>query len=156
MTTLVRLDHFHELSGLRRAMDILEDFAPTRIWRNAEPAGLGFPVDLFETDDHVIVKAVLPGIKPDEVDIAVTEGVLTIKGEAQHEQKTERENYYRQEFRYGAFSRSIALPTRVNDEQAEADFENGILTIRLPKAEEVRPKQIKVKAAPELVSASSN
>ena len=143
MTTLVRWNPFAELSGVR-AMDILEDFAPIRIWRNAEPTNLSFPVDLFETDDHVVVRAILPGIMPDEVEIAVSEGVLTIKGEAKHEQKTERDSYYCQEIHYGSFSRSIPLPTRVNHEQAEADFEHGILTVQLPKAEEVRPKTIKV------------
>ena len=144
MTTLVRWNPFAELSG-RRALDILEDFAPIRMWRNAEPTHLSFPVDLFETDDHVVVRAILPGIKPDEVEIAVSEGILTIKGE-KHEQMTERDNYYRREIRYGAFSRSIPLPTRVNHEQAQADFEHGVLTVRLPKAEEVRPKTIKVNA----------
>ena len=146
MTTLVRWNPFAELSGLHRGMGILEDFAPIRIWRNAEPANLSFPADLFETDDHVVVKAVLPGIKPDEVEIAVSEGVLTIKGEAKDGQRTERDNYYCQEIHYGSFSRSIPLPTRVNHEEAEADFEYGVLTVRLPKAEEVRPKTIKVNA----------
>src|SRR3972149_1492903 len=146
MTTLVRWNPFAEMSGLHRGMGILEDFAPIRIWRNAEPANLSFPADLFETDDHVVVKAVLPGIKPDEVEIAVSEGVLTIKGEAKDWEKTERENYYCQEIHYGSFSRSIPLPTRVNHEEAEADFEHGVLTVRLPKAEEVRPKTIKVNA----------
>src|SRR3989304_340158 len=125
MTTLVRWNPFAELSGLHRGMGILEDFAPIRIWRNAEPANLSFPADLFETDDHV---------------------VLTIKGEAKDWEKTERENYYCQEIHYGSFSRSIPLPTRVNHEEAEADFEHGVLTVRLPKAEEVRPKTIKVNA----------
>jgi HSP20 family protein len=134
------------MSALRNTMDILEDFAPVRVWRNAEPADLTFPTDLMETDDHVVVTAVLPGMKPDEVEIVVTDGVLTIKGEAKHEQKTERDNYYSREIRYGAFSRSIQLPTRVNHEQAEAEFENGILTVSLPKAEEVRPRMIKIRA----------
>ncbi len=147
MTTLVRWDPFTDMSGLRGAMDILKEFAPVRVWRNPELADLTFPTDLFETDDHVVVKAVLPGINPDEVEISVAEGVLTIKGEAKYEQKTEHDHYYRREICYGTFSRSITLPTRVNHEQAEADFSNGILTVSLPKAEEVRPKMIKVKAA---------
>lgn len=142
------------MSGLRKAM-ILEDLAPIRVWRNPELADLTFPTDLFETDDHVVVKAVLPGINPDEVEISVTEGVLTIKGEAKYDQKTERDNYYRREIRYGTFSRSIPLPTRVNHEQAEADFHNGMLTVSLPKAEEVRPKMIKVKARKQ-IGARSN
>ena len=146
MTTLVRWNPFTEMSALRGAMEMMEDFAPMRAWRNNEPTVLTFPTDLFETDDHVLVKALLPGVKPDEVEITVTEGVLTIKGEVKHEQKTEHDNYYSREIRYGTFSRSIPLPTRVNHEQAKAEFENGILTVSLPKAEEVRPKVIKVRA----------
>jgi HSP20 family protein len=89
------------------------------------------------------------------VDISVAEGVLTIKGETRWEQKTENETYYRQEIRYGAFSRSIPLPSRVQHEQAEAEFADGILTVHLPKAEEVRPKSIKVKAK-ELTAAGNS
>jgi HSP20 family protein len=145
MTTLVRWNPFTGIYSLRHAMDTLEDFAPIKVWSRAEPADLTFPTDLMETDDHVVVTAVLPGIKPDEVEIEVTDGILTIKGEVKHEQKTERDNYYSREIRYGTFSRSIQLPTRVNHKNAEAEFENGILTVSLPKAEEVRPQMIKVR-----------
>lgn len=157
MTNLMRWDPF--TPGMHRAMDILEDFTPIRVmWRNVEPTHLSFPTDLFETDDHVVVKAILPGIKPEDIDISVSEGVLTIKGETRFEEKSEKENYYRQEIHYGAFSRSIPLPTRVNDERAEAEFADGMLTVRLPKAEEVRPKSIKIRARgeqPELVGAAN-
>ena len=144
MTTLMRWNPFMQVSDLRRTMDILEDFAPIRMWRNVEPTRLSFPTDLFETDDNVVVKAVLPGIKPEDVEITVVEGVLTIKGEAKYEQKTEGDNYYHQEIHYGAFSRSIPLPSRVKEEKAQAEFEHGILTITLPKAEEAKPKMIKI------------
>ena len=120
---------------------------------------LTFPIDVSETESDIVVKAVLPGVKADDVDISVCEGVLTIKGESSSEEKTEKENYYRQEIRYGAFSRSIALPNRVDHERAEADFAAGILTVRLPKAEEVRPKSIKVRAREaegEIVGAGAN
>jgi HSP20 family protein len=138
---------------------VFEDFMPTRVWRTAgDVAELTFPVDVYETGDNVVVRAVLPGVKPEDVDISVTEGVLHIKGSTQYEQKEENENWYRREIRYGAFARSIPLPTRVNHEMANAEFENGILTITLPKAEEVRPKQIPIKGAQQktLVGAGSN
>jgi HSP20 family protein len=128
---------------------VFDDFG--RGWRGTE-AELTFPIDLSETEDTVSVKAVLPGIKPEDVDISVSEGVLTVKGESRFEQKSERENYYRQEIRYGAFSRSIPLPSRVNHEQAEAEFKDGVLTVTLPKTEEVRPKQIKIKPSASQVS----
>jgi len=132
--------------SLRHTTGTLEDYAPFKVWSRAEPADLTFPTDLMETDDHVVVTAVLPGITPDDVEIEVTDGILTIKGEAKHEETAEGDNYYSREIRYGTFSRSIQLPTRVNHKHADAEFENGILTVRLPKAEEVRPQTIKVRA----------
>jgi HSP20 family protein len=147
MTSMIRWDPFGEMSSLRRAMDrVFDDFG--RGWRGE--AELTFPVDLSETENEVVVKAALPGITPEDVDISVSEGVLTVKGESKFEQKTEKENYYRQEIRYGSFSRSIPLPSRVNHEQADAEFKDGVLTVTLPKVEEVRPKQIKIKASGEV------
>jgi HSP20 family protein len=146
MTQMVRWDPFSEMTSLRRAMDrLFEDYAPTRAWRAGEAAELTFPVDLSENENEVTLKAVLPGIKPEDVEISVSDGVLTIRGEAHQEQTTEKENFYRREIRYGAFSRSIPLPSRVDQEQSEAEFKDGLLTIKLPKAAEARPKTIKVK-----------
>ncbi len=143
--SLIRWDPFSELSSLRRAMDrVFEDFMPGRTFRG-EGVEMGFPVDMYETDDSIVVKASLPGISPEEVDISVTPEGLTIKGEHKEEQKTEHENFYRREIRFGSFARTIPLPSRVEYERAEADFENGLLTVKLPKAEELRPKSIKVK-----------
>jgi HSP20 family protein len=124
---------------------VFEDFAPNRNWRAGEGGDLTFPIDLSEAEDKVLVKAVLPGVKPEEVDISVSENVLTIKGETQTEETSEKENFYRREIRYGSFSRSIPLPTRVDYEKAEADFADGVLTVSLPKAEDVRPKSIKIR-----------
>jgi len=146
MTSLIRWDPFAEFTSLRRAMDrLFDEFMMPSLWRS-QPAEMTFPIDVYETDDEVVVKAALPGIRADDVDISVSGESLTIKGEVKQEEKVERENYYRQELRYGAFARTIPLPTRVDHERAEADFADGILTVRLPKAEEVRPKTIKVRA----------
>ena len=152
MNTLVRWDPFSEFRSLRHAMDrgLFQFYGPT-VWRNGETA-LTFPVDLSETDGHVVVKAALPGIQPEDVDISVSDGVLTIKGETKSEEKSDGENYHRREIRYGAFSRVIALPAEVDDAKAEAEFQDGVLTVTLPKAEEARPKQIKVK----VVAAETN
>ena len=146
MANLIRWDPFSEFSSLRRAMNnVFDDFVPMRSYGSGEGGELTFPIDLSEDEENVTLKAVLPGIEPDNVDISVSEGVLTIKGQTKQEQKTERENYYRQEIRYGAFSRSIALPSRVNHDQAEAEFQDGILTVTLPKAEDVKPRPIKIR-----------
>ncbi len=145
MTQLVRFDPFGEFGSLRRAMDrLFEEFAPAHPLRNGD-VEFAFPVDVSDNDEAITVKAVLPGIKPEDVEITVSDGVLTIRGESREEAKEEKENYYRREIRYGSFSRSLPLPTRVNQENADASFTDGILTVTLPKAADVRPKTIKVK-----------
>jgi len=147
MSSLVRWEPFGNVRVLHRHMDRLFDdvLRGPRVltW---EPAELGFALDVYENDDAVVVKAALPGVRPDEVDISVTDDILTIKGETKSEEETKDGSYHRRELRYGAFARSIALPTLVDHEKAEATFENGILTITLPKAEEVKPKSIKIAA----------
>jgi len=104
-----------------------------------------FPVDLYETDDEVVVQASLPGVKAAEVQVSVTGKTLTVRAETEAEQADERPNYHRQERRYGAFQRSLTLPVRVDADKANATFENGVLDLRLPKAPEVRSKTIEVK-----------
>jgi len=142
MRTLVRWDPFAEFRTLRRTMDGF--YGPTT-WRLHDSA-LTFPVDVTETDEHLVVKAALPGISPEDVDISVNEGVLTVKGETKSDETSDAENFHRREIRYGAFYRTIPLPVQVNDDKAEAEFKDGFLTVTLPKAEQARPKQIKVKA----------
>jgi HSP20 family protein len=111
------------------------------------PAGMEVPaVDMYQTDDAVVVKSAIPGIKPEDIDISITGDTLTIKGETQVEEEVNEENYIRRERRYGSFCRSLALPLPVVTDKAAAEFENGVLTLTLPKAEEVKPKAIKIKA----------
>jgi len=107
---------------------------------------LPLAIDVSEDADNVYIVADLPGFNPDDVDITVTADQVTIKAEQQEETKEEGKNYLRRERRYGQLSRTIALPTPVVSEDAEADFDNGKLTLMLPKVEEVRPKQVKIKA----------
>jgi HSP20 family protein len=111
------------------------------------PAGMEIPaVDMYQTDDAVVVKSAIPGIKPEDIDISITGDTLTIRGETKVEEEVNEENYMRRERRYGSFCRSLALPLPVVTDKAEAEFENGVLTLTLPKAEEVKPKAIKIKA----------
>jgi HSP20 family protein len=133
------------MMSLRDAMDRLFDDAFTRPLSLRD--GWSAPaIDMFQTDDEIVVKAALPGIKADEVQINVTGEVLTLKGEVKQNQEMEEKAWHIREQRFGSFERSIALPTDVVADKAQADFENGILTITLPKAEEVKPKSITVKA----------
>jgi len=148
MSNIVRWEPFRELVSLREAMDRLfeESFVRPGGGRLA-PAGMEVPaVDMYQTDDAVVVKSAIPGIKPEDIDISITGDTLTIKGETRAEEEVNEENYIRRERRYGSFCRSLALPLPVVTEKAEAEFENGVLTLTLPKAEEVKPKAIKIKA----------
>jgi len=149
MASLMRWDPFGEMRGLRERMDrVFDDFfrSPRLIpWESAEVV---FPLDVYETEDSLVVKAPLPGVRPEDVDISITGDILTIKGETRGEEEVKRENYHRRELRYGSFCRSVPLPTQVEHGKAEAVFEHGILTVTLPKAEEAKPKTIKVKARP--------
>lgn len=144
---IVRWEPFREMMSLRDAMDrLFEDSfvrAP-RLWPRLGEWEL--PVDMYQTGDDVVVKAAIPGLKPEEVDISISDDTLTIKGEHKEEQEVKEENYFYKERRYGTFTRSLLIPVKVKSDKAEAVFENGVLTLTLPKAEEVKPRQIKVKA----------
>jgi HSP20 family protein len=135
--------------SLRQAMDrLFEDsvVSSSRI-SGAFGSGVTTPVDMYHTtnDNDIVVKAALLGVKPEEVDITITGDTLTIKGKTKAEE-VKREDYLYQEHRYGAFSRSVTLPSGLNTDEAEATFDNGILILTIPKVEKVKPKQIKVKA----------
>ncbi len=100
---------------------------------------------MYHTPEAVVVKAALPGAKADDVDITITGNTLTIKGETNSEEEIEREDYLYQERRYGSFNRILTLPNGLQSDKVEADFENGVLTLSIPKAEEIKPKLIKAK-----------
>ncbi len=138
-----RWEPFSELLSLREAMDRLfeEGFTRAAPWRAfVTPA-----VDMYQTDKDVVVKASLPGVKPEDLDISVVGDTLTIKGETKGEEKVARENYFYQERRFGSFSRSLTLPVAVQTERADAKFEDGVLTLTLPKAEAAKAKKIEIK-----------
>jgi HSP20 family protein len=148
MADLIRWEPFREMMTLRDAMDRLFEDSFVRPSRLLWPElGRGeLPIDMYQTANDVVVKASIPGLKPDEVDISITGDTLTIKGEHKEEKEAKEQDYLYRERRYGAFSRSLTIPVPVKTDKAEATFENGVLTLTLPKAEEVKPKQIKVKA----------
>lgn len=102
-------------------------------------------VDMADRGSEVVVKAELPGLEPDDVEILVEEDALTIKGERSFEQEHKEENYYRIERRYGSFERRLPLPANIKRDDVTAGFANGVLEVTLPKAEEAKPKHIKVK-----------
>ncbi|HNC08178.1 MAG TPA: Hsp20/alpha crystallin family protein, partial [Anaerolineales bacterium] len=137
MSNLIRWEPAREMMTLREAMDRLFDDAFTRPLSLSGNNWSIPAVDMYQTDNEVVVKAALPGIKADEVQINVTGEILTLKGETKQENETKEKAYHIREQRWGTFERSIVLPTEVVADKAKADFENGVLTITLPKAEEV-------------------
>ncbi len=152
MTNLTRWEPTREMMTLREAMDRLFDDAFTRPFSLIREGGSTWSapaIDMYQTDNEVVVKAALPGIKADEVQINVTGDttapVVTIKGETKQKEEKKDKAWHIREHRWGAFERSVTLPTGVISDRAKADFDNGILTITLPKAEEARPKTITVK-----------
>ena len=145
MSNLTRWEPVRDMMTLREAMDQLFDGAFTR---PVSASGIsGMPaIDMYQTNDEVVVKAALPGLKVDDVQISVTADVLTLRGEFRQENEKKEATWHIREQRYGSFERSVMLPTDVQTEKAKADFENGVLTITLPKAEAVKPKTINIKA----------
>jgi HSP20 family protein len=135
-----------EMMTLREAMDRLFDDAFTRPLNIRDGGWTSPAVDMYQTDDEIVVRVALPGFKADEVQINVTGDVLHLRGEMQQQEEKKERAWHIREQRWGSFERSIPLPTDVTADRAAADFENGILTITLPKAEEVKPKTITVKA----------
>ena len=148
MSNLTRWEPVHEMMTLREAMDRLFDDAFTRPFSLSREGGSSWSspaIDMYQTEDDIVVKAALPGIKADEVQINVTNDILTIRGETKHEEEKNDKSWHIREQRWGAFERSVRLPTGVMSDKAKADFDNGVLTITLPKSEEVKPKTITVK-----------
>jgi len=111
--------------------------------------------DIYETEHELVVKADLPEIDPKDLDIRVENNILTIRGERKFEKKVNEENYLRVERAYGAFSRSFSLANTVNAEAIKADYQNGVLTLTIPKREEAKPKQIKVSVGAPAVAAAA-
>jgi HSP20 family protein len=102
------------------------------------------PLDVLEDEKTVIVRASLPGFKPEDVDVQVHNGILTIKAEQTEENEERSERYLRRERRFGAVSRSVALPSMVDEDACDANLENGVLTLRIPKSQEAMPRKIKI------------
>jgi len=126
---------FHE--GWRGFPD--RDFLPERVWSPA--------VDLYETDENLVVKAELPGLDKKDIKLTLSDGLLTIAGERKQEKETKGKNYHRVESSYGSFQRAISLPVPVQADKIKADYKRGVLEIILPKAEEAKTREIQIDVA---------
>ena len=146
MNNLTRWEPMRELQTMRSFMDRFFDepfFSTQPLW-SQRGENFPLPLDVIEEEGQYIVKASIPGINPDDVEITLTENVLTIKGETKQESQSNQANYHVRERHFGSFMRHLTLPTPVNSDQVEATFEQGVLTLRLPKTESARPKRISV------------
>jgi len=112
-----------------------------RVLRNV---GWSPNIDIADTDEEITLKAELPGMTKEDVDVSITDNILTLRGEKKQEQETKKENYHRIERSYGSFQRIFTLPKSIQSDKIKANFKDGILNINIPKAEEVKPKQIAI------------
>lgn len=103
-------------------------------------------IDVYQTDSDIVIKSTIAGVSPEDVDISITNDMVTIRGKRAKDEKIETENYYYQELYWGSFSRSVILPVEVEADRAKATIKNGILTIKLPKSEKIKTKKIRVSA----------
>ncbi len=147
--TIVRWDPFRDLVSIQDELNRLfgrtfGGLEPSR----ASAGGTWMPsLDVYETEDKLVVSADLPGIEPSDVEVSVEDSTLTVSGSREFSSETKEENYHRIERRYGSFSRSITLPATVDTEKVQASFDKGVLTIEVPKVEKAKPKKVEIKAA---------
>ncbi|HEX5578211.1 MAG TPA: Hsp20/alpha crystallin family protein [Candidatus Limnocylindria bacterium] len=158
MANITRFNPLNEMVTLRSAMDRLfeDSFVSPLTWRSFNGEAATPSVDVHETADEIVVSAALPGLKAEDVDITITGQSLSIRGEFKEDEKVERGQYLYRERRFGTFQRQLQLPMRVQSDAATATFEDGVLTLSIPKAEEVKPRTIQVKPAAKPVGASTD
>jgi len=144
VSSITRWDTYHGLGGLQEQVNRLFESTFPRRSDNSALTTWAPAVDIYETENELVVKADLPDVSEKDLDVRVENNMLTIRGERKFEKKVEEENYLRVERTYGTFSRSFSLPNTVNNEAIKADYKNGVLTVTLPKRAESKPKQVKV------------
>lgn len=144
--SIMRWDPFEDAGTLRRAMDrLFEDFfTPRRPSRELAEMAWEPAVEMYETENEVVVRAAMSNIDPKDVDITVTNDAITLKGETKHEEEQKGRNYNRRELRYGAFFRALPLSTEVKASEAKGTYKNGVLEVKIPKSEPVKPASVKV------------
>lgn len=145
MTTMTRWEPFRGSPTLQEQLNRF--FNDTFLRSQGEESALTTwapAVDIYESGEELVVKADLPDINEKDIDVRVENNLLTIRGERKFEKNVSEDNYLRVERSYGAFSRSFSLPNTVNTEAIHADYKNGVLTVKLPKREEAKPRQVKV------------
>src|SRR5438309_5076957 len=156
MKTLTRWEPFRGVISLQDQVNRLLNDVFERQGEESSLTAWAPAVDIYETEHELVVQADLPEVDPKDLDSRVENNILTIRGERKFEKKVNEENYLRVERAYGSFARSFSLANTVNSEAIKADYQNGVLTLSIPKKEEAKPKQIKVniETAPMAASAA--
>lgn len=151
MSRIVRWGPFREMMSYQDAMDRWMDrpfYSPRSTW--FDEVDWGFPLDVVEKDEEYILKASIPGVEPDDIEITYDSNVLTIKGVVKEEKEVNEENYHMRERRYGSFSRSVSIPS-IDADKIEATYSAGVLKLQLPKVEEMKPRKIKVTSGSKMI-----
>jgi HSP20 family protein len=147
MMNLVKWNPWREMSAMPDRLDRFFDDPFFRLGRMAEDSGLGMwnpAVDLYEKDDCVMIKAELPGVDKNDINIDLKDRLLTLSGERTHDKEVNEENYYRRERSYGKFQRTFTLPADVDSDKIKAEFKDGVLQIEIPKPEEKKAKKVTI------------
>jgi HSP20 family protein len=142
MTTVVRWNPIREMAAMQSAMDRLFE----NTWRDVRPEGDSLPLDVHETNETYTVIASLPGVNVDDIEVSLHDGILYIKAEIAQPEIDENTRILAQERSFGKFSRSIRMPEKVDADNVEADYSNGVLTLTLHKAPEAKPRQINIRS----------
>jgi HSP20 family protein len=144
---LIRWDPFREMSALQERMNrLMSDYRTRAPWAEEEMAQGNWvpPVDIYETKESIVLNVELPGVVKENITLEVKDSTLTLKGEKKLEKDVKEESYHRMERTYGSFMRAFTLPSTVQQEKVKARFKDGVLEVTIPKAEEAKPKQVKV------------
>jgi HSP20 family protein len=155
MRTLTRWEPFRGATSLQDQINRVFNDVLERTGEESSLTAWAPAVDIYETEHELVLKADLPDIDPKDLDIRVENNILTIRGERKFEKNVNEENYLRVERSYGSFTRSFTLANTVNSEAIKAGYENGVLTLTIPKREEAKPKQIKVNVGTQAMAAAA-
>lgn len=156
MRTIARWEPFRGVTTLQEQINRLFNDAFDRTGDESNLSAWAPAVDIYETEHELVVKADLPDIDPKDLDIRVENNILTIRGERRFEKKVNEESYLRVERSFGSFARSFTLSNTVNSDAIKAEYQNGVLTLSIPKREEAKPKQIKVNVTAPAVAAAAS
>ena len=146
---IVRWEPLRDMMTAQREFDRLfrEAFSPTGNEGEVSTRTWAPPVDIYENGDNLVLKAEVPGVNPEDVEVRVEDNTLYLKGERKFEKEVKEQNYHRVERSYGTFTRSFSLPNSVDSDKVTATYKDGVLTLTMPKREEAKPKTIKVNVA---------